>query len=96
MSGKIEFIKGGSINGKIVALGLTITVVLMFIAGFILEGVKEGLEAYGARIVEFYGISISVYFFQRVARPGVTAVAKAIAKKLNGKAKVVPEEEGDA
>ena len=91
-----QIMKDGSINGKLVALGLTALMVLIFIAGFWIEKIEDGIVAYGNRIVEFYGISIGIYFLQKISRPGITAVASAIVKKINGKPRVIPEEEGDA
>jgi len=90
-----QIMKDGSINGKLVALGLTGLMVLIFIAGFWIRAVKDGIVAYGVRMVEFYGLSIGVYFLQKITKPGITAVAGAIVKKLNGKSGEIPEEEGD-
>ncbi len=93
---RIEIIKNGSINGKIVLLAITAIILLIYIAGFWVAAIKSGLKDYGHQLLEFYGLSASLFWLKQIGKPGVTAVAGAIVNKINGKTKVVKEEEGDA
>ncbi len=92
---RIEIIKNGSINGKIVALAITAIVLLIYITGFWVAAIKSGLKDYGHQILEFYGLSIGLFWLKQIGKPGVTAVASAIVNKINKKNGEIPEEEGD-
>ena len=92
-----QIMKDGSINGKLVALSLTYAILAIYILGFWVAAIKEGLKDYGNQLLEYYAISVGPYWLKQIGKAmGITQTAGAIVNKINSKAMVVKEEEGDA
>jgi multidrug efflux pump subunit AcrB len=91
---KIQLIKDGSINGKVVLLILTAIMVLMYcVLGPLFKSVKDALVAYGSQLNAFFGISAGLFWTKQAMQPAIRVVGNALAKKFAGE---IPEEDGDA
>ena len=92
-----EIIRHGSVNGKIVALLITVFIFLFYLLGAWIKGLHDAAVDYGSRLNEAYAIAIGAFFLKQVGQPAAQAIAKAISYKIKGKKTgEIPEEEGDA